>query len=139
MSPSNVQPDLDRNGARHVAADVSALHDDGAARRGASSSGRLGPGMVVALALMWNLLWSRLHTMETIQVVMEGGLLKAADRAARKLKVNRSALIRDAVREHLKRLHTRQLELQERDAYDRIPDDPEEFAVWNKVAAWPRE
>ena len=77
--------------------------------------------------------------METIQVVMEGGLLKAADRAARKLKVNRSALIRDAVREHLKRLHTRQLELQERRAYERIPDDPEKFAVWDKVAAWPRE
>jgi metal-responsive CopG/Arc/MetJ family transcriptional regulator len=77
--------------------------------------------------------------METIQVVMEAGLLKAADRAARKLKVNRSALIRDAVREHLRRLHTRQLELQERVAYERIPDDPEEFAVWDKVAAWPRE
>jgi len=77
--------------------------------------------------------------METIQVVMEAGLLKATDRAARKLKVNRSALIRDAVREHLKRLHTRQLELQEREAYERIPDEPEEFAAWDKVAAWPRE
>jgi metal-responsive CopG/Arc/MetJ family transcriptional regulator len=77
--------------------------------------------------------------METIQVVMEGGLLKATDRAARKLKVNRSALIRDAVREHLKRLHTRQLELQEREAYERIPDDPAEFAAWDRVAAWPRE
>jgi metal-responsive CopG/Arc/MetJ family transcriptional regulator len=77
--------------------------------------------------------------METIQVVMETGLLKATDRAARKLKVNRSALIRDAVREHLERLHTRQLELQEREAYERIPDDPGEFAAWDRVAAWPRE
>jgi metal-responsive CopG/Arc/MetJ family transcriptional regulator len=77
--------------------------------------------------------------METIQVVMEPGLLKAANRAARKLKVNRSALIRDAVREHLERLHTRELELQERQAYERIPDDPQEFAVWDKVATWPRE
>jgi metal-responsive CopG/Arc/MetJ family transcriptional regulator len=77
--------------------------------------------------------------METIQVVMEGSLLKAADQAARRLKVNRSALIRDAVREHLKRLHYRALERQERDAYERIPDDPAEFAVWDKVAAWPKE
>jgi metal-responsive CopG/Arc/MetJ family transcriptional regulator len=77
--------------------------------------------------------------METIQVVMEAGLLKATDRAARKLKVNRSALIRDAVREHLERLHTRQLEQQEREAYERIPDDPREFAAWDRVAAWPRE
>jgi metal-responsive CopG/Arc/MetJ family transcriptional regulator len=53
--------------------------------------------------------------------------------------VNRSALIRDALREHLKRLHTRELEQQEREAYERIPDDPQELAVWDKVAAWPTE
>lgn len=88
---------------------------------------------------MWSPLWSRLHTMETIQVVLEAGLRKAADRAARRLKTNRSALIRDAVREHLRRLHTRELEEQERDAYERVPDDPAEFAVWDKVAAWPKE
>jgi len=77
--------------------------------------------------------------METIQVVMDGALLKAADQAARRLKVNRSALIRDAVREHLRRLHFRELERQEIKAYERTPDDPEEFAVWDKVAAWPKE
>lgn len=77
--------------------------------------------------------------MDTIQVVMEGELLKAADRAARRLRVNRSALIRDAVREHLKRLHYRELERKEREAYERVPDDPAEFAAWDKVAAWPRE
>lgn len=76
--------------------------------------------------------------METIQVVIEEGLLKAADRAARRLKLNRSALFRDAVREHLKRLRYRELERQERDAYVRVPDDPEEFAVWDKVATWPK-
>lgn len=76
--------------------------------------------------------------METIQVVMEGPLLKAADRAARRLKLNRSALIRQAVREHLKRLRGREMERQEAEAYERIPDDPEEFAAWHKVAAWPR-
>ena len=40
--------------------------------------------------------------METIQVVMEAALLKAADRAARRLKLNRSAFIREAVRSHLR-------------------------------------
>ena len=89
--------------------------------------------------MMWNGLWSRVHSMETIQVVMEEGLLKAADRAARRLKVNRSALIRDAVREHLRRLHYRELERQEIAAYERTPEDPEEFAVWDRVAAWPKE
>src|SRR5438552_5026564 len=37
---------------------------------------------------------------ETIQVVIEGELLAATDRAARRLNVNRSAFIRQAVREH---------------------------------------
>jgi metal-responsive CopG/Arc/MetJ family transcriptional regulator len=77
--------------------------------------------------------------MATIQVVMEGDLVKAADQAARRLKVNRSRLIREALREHLRRLHHRELERQEREAYERIPDDPAEFALWDKVAAWPKE
>lgn len=77
--------------------------------------------------------------METIQVVLEETLLRSANRAARRLKQNRSALIRDALREHLRRLHLRELERLEREAYHRIPDNPEEFAVWDKVAAWPEE
>lgn len=76
--------------------------------------------------------------METIQVVMDAGLLKATDRVARRLKTNRSALIRDAVREHLRQLRTRELEEQEREAYERVPDDPQEFAVWDTVASWPK-
>ena len=43
----------------------------------------------------------------TIQVVLEAALLKAADRAARRLKLNRSAFIRDAVRSHLQELQVR--------------------------------
>jgi Arc/MetJ-type ribon-helix-helix transcriptional regulator len=53
--------------------------------------------------------------------------------------VNRSALIRGALREHLERLRHRELERQERDAYERIPDDPAEFAVWDRVVAWPEK
>ena len=44
-----------------------------------------------------------------------------------------------AERERLRRLRTRELEEQERHAHERVPDDPEEFAVWDKVAAWPKE
>jgi metal-responsive CopG/Arc/MetJ family transcriptional regulator len=74
--------------------------------------------------------------MRTIRVVIEDELLRSADRAARRLKVNRSALIRDALRRHL---HITNLELRERDAYERIPEDPAEFAAWDGVAAWPQK
>jgi metal-responsive CopG/Arc/MetJ family transcriptional regulator len=49
--------------------------------------------------------------METIQVVLDSKLLQATDRAARRTKLNRSALIREAIRSHLKRLEIRELEL----------------------------
>jgi metal-responsive CopG/Arc/MetJ family transcriptional regulator len=77
--------------------------------------------------------------MSTIQVVIEEDLLRSANRVARRLKVNRSALIRDALREHLRRLRLEDLERREREAYERVPDDPAEFAAWDKAAAWPEK
>jgi metal-responsive CopG/Arc/MetJ family transcriptional regulator len=73
--------------------------------------------------------------MATIQVVLEEGLVRAADRAARR--VNRSALIRDALREHLLRLRKREAEALDRQGYERIPLN--EFRVFEKAAAWPEE
>jgi metal-responsive CopG/Arc/MetJ family transcriptional regulator len=73
----------------------------------------------------------------TIQVVLEEELLKSADKAARRLKLNRSALIRNALREHLKRLRTLERERLDRQGYDKFPDG--EFAVWDGVTAWPEE
>ena len=75
--------------------------------------------------------------METIQVVLDKKLLKAADSAARRRKVNRSALIREALHEHLIRLQTRDLEEQDRQGYLARPQRAEEFRVWEDAAAWP--
>ena len=77
--------------------------------------------------------------METIQVVLDGELLRAADRAARKLKTNRSALFRDALRAHLKLLDVRDRELRDREGYIRYPDSLDEPAVWDRVADWPED
>jgi metal-responsive CopG/Arc/MetJ family transcriptional regulator len=57
--------------------------------------------------------------METIQVVLDKGLLQATDRAARRMKRNRSALVREALREHLKRLEVRSSEERDRQGYER--------------------
>ena len=77
--------------------------------------------------------------METIQVVLDGELLRAADRAARKLKTNRSALFRQALRAHLKSLDVRDRERTDREGYIRYPDSLDEPAVWDKVADWPED
>lgn len=55
--------------------------------------------------------------MHTIRIVLDSKLLKATDVAAKKQKVNRSALIRNALREHLKKLRQRELVEQDRRGY----------------------
>jgi metal-responsive CopG/Arc/MetJ family transcriptional regulator len=77
--------------------------------------------------------------MQAIQVVLDKDLLKAADRAARKEKINRSALIRDALRAHLRRLTILEMEDRERRGYEALPDDSQEFAALQRITTWPKE
>ena len=79
------------------------------------------------------------HNMETIQVVLDSKLRRAADSAAKRSGVNRSALIRDALREHLKRLRIRELEERERRGYARYPDTGKLAADWQEVTSWPED
>ncbi len=76
--------------------------------------------------------------METIQIVLDRKLLQATDRAARRTKQNRSALVRDALREHLQRLEVRILEERDRQGYTKKPAS-DEFTKWEAEAAWPAE
>ena len=77
--------------------------------------------------------------METIQVVLDSELLKQADRAARKLKTNRSALFREALRGLLARLEIQDRERRDREGYARYPDSLDESSPWQKVGDWPEE
>ena len=53
------------------------------------------------------------------------------------LKLHCLVLIREAVREHVRRMQTREKERLDRQGYEKLPDD--EFRVWDRVAAWPEE
>jgi metal-responsive CopG/Arc/MetJ family transcriptional regulator len=77
--------------------------------------------------------------METIQVVLDKKLLQAADQAARRTKRNRSALMRDALREHLQRLELRAKEEREREGYLKQPQNLDEVRLWEGKAAWPEK
>jgi metal-responsive CopG/Arc/MetJ family transcriptional regulator len=77
--------------------------------------------------------------METIQVVLDKKLLQAADRAARRTKRNRSALVRDALREHLRRLEIQTQEERDRQGYASHRTAREESLVWEAEAVWPPE
>jgi metal-responsive CopG/Arc/MetJ family transcriptional regulator len=77
--------------------------------------------------------------METIQVVLDSKLLRATDIAARRTKLNRSALIREALRAHLKSIEVRQRELRDRKGYEAGPSDSRDLANWESEAIWPEE
>lgn len=77
--------------------------------------------------------------METIQIVLDKKLLQAAGQAARRTKQNRSALMRDALREHLRRLDVQAKENRDREGYTRSPHLPNESLVWEAEATWPEE
>jgi len=77
--------------------------------------------------------------METIQVVLDTRLRKAVDLAAKRQRVNRSALIRQAIQEHLKRLRVAELEERDRRGYEAKPQRDEEFRFWEDAAAWPED
>lgn len=75
--------------------------------------------------------------MQTIQIVLEEDLLREADRAARRFKMNRSALVRAALRTHLKQLQIKDLEERDRAGYASPGAGDEESLRWEKEAVWP--
>ena len=78
--------------------------------------------------------------MRRVQVVLDENLLKAADHFAHRTKVNRSALMRNALRECLRKLYYQELERLEREGYERFPDsEDEDLQGWEEVAVWPPE
>ena len=58
---------------------------------------------------------------------------------ARQSKQNRSALVRDALREYIRRREIRALEERDREGYARQPQTLDESRVWEAEAAWPAE
>ena len=77
--------------------------------------------------------------METIQVVLDSKLLRATDVAARRMKSNRSALIREALRTHLKNLAIHERELRDRKGYEAGLRDSGDLSGWEMEAIWPEE
>jgi metal-responsive CopG/Arc/MetJ family transcriptional regulator len=77
--------------------------------------------------------------MEIVQVVLDKKLLNATDQAARRTKRNRSAVVRDALREHLQKLDVRAKEERDREGYARQPQTRDESRPWEEEGAWPAE
>ena len=77
--------------------------------------------------------------MQIVQIVLDKKLLHAADQAAKRTRRNRSALVRDALREHLRRLELRASEERDRQGYSRQSQTDAEARGWESEATWPEE
>ena len=95
--------------------------------------------LALKMSYMWSILWNRFHIMQIIQIVLDKKLLRAADQAARRTRRNRSALVRDALREHLRKLELRASEERDRQGYSRKSKSDAEARGWESEATWPRE
>ena len=69
--------------------------------------------------------------------MLDQKLLRDTDRAAKRTKRNRSELVRDALREHLRRLELRASEERDRQGYSRRPPADAEARAWESEAVWP--
>lgn len=77
--------------------------------------------------------------MKRIHVILDSVLLEAVDERVRKRKINRSALVREALRAHLETLSLAAREHRDRDGYVRYPDSRGQSDLWEKVALWPED
>jgi metal-responsive CopG/Arc/MetJ family transcriptional regulator len=77
--------------------------------------------------------------MEIVQIVLDKKLLQAADQAAKRTRRNRSALVRDALREHLRRIELQASEERDRQGYSHQPQPDAEAQGWESEATWPEK
>ena len=74
--------------------------------------------------------------MKTVQMTLDEELVKAVDRAVKRLGTTRSAFARRALQDALKKLSISDLERRHREGYARKPVRPGEFSAWANEQIW---
>ena len=70
---------------------------------------------------------------------MDESLVRAADKEAKRLHIDRSKLVRTALQRFLRDLRRRSLEEQYRRGYLAEPESNAEISEWEKAQAWPED
>lgn len=77
--------------------------------------------------------------MKNVQITVDDETLKAVDRAAKPLGLKRSEIVRQALREWLRRRAVEQFERQWISSLQNKPDDAGRAEAWTAVQAWGRQ
>jgi CopG family transcriptional regulator / antitoxin EndoAI len=74
--------------------------------------------------------------MKAVQMTLDEDLIKAVDKAAKRLRTTRSAFTRKALRDALNKSRVSRLEREHREGYERLPATKDEFSVWESEQEW---
>jgi metal-responsive CopG/Arc/MetJ family transcriptional regulator len=74
--------------------------------------------------------------MVTVQMTLDGKLVKRVDQMAHRLRTSRSAFAREALQEAVRKYQTLELEKKHRAGYQKSPVAKGEFDVFEKEQAW---
>jgi metal-responsive CopG/Arc/MetJ family transcriptional regulator len=74
--------------------------------------------------------------MKTVQMTLDEDLVKAVDRAAKRLGTTRSGFAREALRSALRKGHIAELERKHREGYRSKPVKRGEFTDWESEQVW---
>lgn len=74
--------------------------------------------------------------MRTIQMTLDDELVATVDEVVKKLKTNRSAFARTALRNAVKQVNINLLEKSTKKGYGRHPVDKMEFSAWESEQIW---
>jgi metal-responsive CopG/Arc/MetJ family transcriptional regulator len=77
--------------------------------------------------------------MKYVQVSIDAETLRAVDRAAKRLGLKRSEVVRRALREWLQRRTVERLEAEWLASLERTPDDSKRADAWLDAQAWSRK
>ena len=74
--------------------------------------------------------------MKTIQMTLDDELVNAVDKIVKRLKTNRSAFARHALREAIAKENINRLEVKHKRGYQNKPVNKTEFSVWESEQEW---
>lgn len=74
--------------------------------------------------------------MKTVQMTLDEDLVKAVDKAAKRLGTTRSGFARDALRSAIRKVQMMELERRHREGYRRKPVKHGEFSDWESEQVW---
>lgn len=77
-----------------------------------------------------------LKVMQTLQIEFDETLLAQVDETTKILQKNRTELIEEAVRDFLKKQRSEELDRRLVESYTRIPQQPEEYEIWQDEQVW---